>query len=226
MKRGKKIEDLTGRKFSSLAVIKRVGDRHFKCGATERRWLCLCDCGTETEVSSGHLKSGRVKSCGCSRKYRFYPSGKVYISELAKITIKKKEYERISSIWSKMRNRCYNPQDIKYKHYGGRGIEVCDEWKESAIPFYLWAVENGYKDGLTIERKDVNGDYKPSNCCWVTNREQQNNRRNNVFIEYLGERLTIAQWSRVTGLSKETISNRIKKGLPAKKVLGIEVLDE
>ena len=212
IKKGKKVEDLTGQKFNKLTVVRRLKDKIYKCGTVETRWLCCCDCGRETEVSGKNLKSGKVKSCGCLR-------GRKYNSS---VVIDTADFNRIQNIRKLMISRCYNSKNKSFDIYGGRGIEVCREWRESLLAFYIWAKNHGYQANLTIDRIDVNGNYEPDNCRWITMFEQQSNKRNNVYIECLGERHTVAQWARITGLNEETIRNRYKKGLSGKKVLNIE----
>lgn len=122
-----------------------------------------------------------------------------------------KRHTRIYDIWRSMRQRCYNPNTNRYKNYGGKGIKVCDEWRESFEAFYEWAMANGYADNLTIDRKDTNGNYEPNNCRWVTMKEQQNNRLNNHLETYNGETHTIAEWSEITGIKMCTLWARLKK---------------
>jgi len=220
LKRGRKAEDLTGMKFNSLTVLRRAPDRRYKCGTVETRWICQCDCGKETEVSRGHLKSGKVKTCGCSRGER-WQERKLEGERVIKID--KFDYKRIQSIRRKMLDRCNNSNNKSFLLYGGRGITVCKEWIESPLAFYIWAKNHGYEEKLTIDRIDVNGNYEPENCRWISMFDQQSNKRTNIYIECLGEKHTIAQWARITGLDEDTINRRNKKGLPAKKVLGIEV---
>lgn len=203
-------------KFNSLTVLRRAPDRIYKCGTVESRWICLCDCGTETEVSRGNLKSGKAKTCGCSKRMDSQKNRKPFEIDNA-------DFKRLRGIYRKMVERCSNKNHKSFPNYGGRGIEVCKEWLESPLAFCIWAKNHGYNSKLTIDRIDVNGNYEPNNCRWISNFDQQSNKRNNVFIECMGEKHTIAQWSRITGLSEDTIRMRNKKGLPAKKVLEIEV---
>ena len=111
---------------------------------------------------------------------------------------------RLYSIWKTMKSRCNNPKRKDWSCYGGRGIKVCREW-DVFINFYEWAMFNGYKDGLTLDRKDVNKDYSPGNCCWVTRKEQSRNKRNTVYATYNGERKTLAEISEITGISIFTL---------------------
>ena len=145
-----KLNDLTGQRFGRLTVLER----------TELKWLCKCDCGNKKIVAGGHLVSGDTKSCGCLRIKHGMRNTRLY------------------SIWHGMKERCYNTKHKFYKHYGGRGIKVCEEWKNDFQTFADWALSHGYADNLTIDRIDVNGNYEPSNCQWATNAEQQRNKRN------------------------------------------------
>ena len=110
-----------------------------------------------------------------------------------------------------MKTRCYKQSNKDYKHYGGRGIIVCAEWKNDFAAFFKWAKENGYSDDLTLERKDCNGDYCPNNCMWVTIQEQQRNKRNSRRITHNNETRTLAEWAQFVGVSRKTMEYRIKK---------------
>lgn len=123
-----------------------------------------------------------------------------------------KRHTRIYNIWRSMRQRCYNPNTNRYKNYGAKGVIVCDEWRNSFEAFYEWAMQSGYKEGLTIDRKDTNGNYEPTNCRWATQKSQQNNRENNHLLTHNGETHTIAEWSEKTGIKKGTICARLKSG--------------
>lgn len=124
---------------------------------------------------------------------------------------------RLYGIWCAMKRRCFNQNVESYKYYGARGVNVCNEWLDY-IPFRDWALSNGYSDDLSIDRIDVNGDYEPSNCRWADIETQMNNTRSNKRITYNGEKHTIAEWSRITGIHPTTIGSRIRKGLPLDKV--------
>jgi hypothetical protein len=117
---------------------------------------------------------------------------------------------RLYNTWLNMRERCRNPKNPAYQHYGGRGIEVCAEWDDYE-KFRSWAMVNGYKNNLTIDRINVNGNYCPENCRWATVREQQNNRRNNHIVEVDGVIHTISEWARIVGINPATIRRRLKK---------------
>ncbi|HCL4447227.1 TPA: hypothetical protein N2D16_002832 [Clostridium botulinum] len=131
-------------------------------------------------------------------------------------------YSKIYGVHKAMIQRCLNSNDTSYKNYGERGIKVCHEWldKENGfMNFYKWAISNGYEEGLTIERIDVDGNYEPKNCTWITNKEQQNNKRTNVLITYEGETLNMRQWSNTIGISEKIIENRKRRGWAEKDLL-------
>lgn len=118
--------------------------------------------------------------------------------------------KRIYRIWQNMKSRCRNPKVPNYKNYGGRGIKVCDEWQDSS-KFIDWALKNGYRDDLYIDRIDNNGDYEPFNCKWSTRKEQANNKTNSHFITINGDIKTMAQWVDETGIKQATLEQRINK---------------
>src|SRR5699024_7354378 len=118
---------------------------------------------------------------------------------------------KIYAVWRDMKQRCLNPNNQQFDNYGGRGIEIYEDWMV-AKHFIEWAKNNGYKDGLSIDRIDVNGNYEPRNCRWVSMSVQRNNKGTNRVIEYDGKRKTIKEWSRKTGVNHETIRRRLGDG--------------
>lgn len=185
-----------GDRFSRLTIIEEVEMRYGR-----RYFLCKCDCGTIKEIGLNNFNKGKTESCGCLH------------SEITrKRNFKHGLYgTRIHKSWRHMIDRCQNPKDKRFVHYGGRGIKVCSEWQEF-INFYEWAIANGYNDTLTIERKDVDGDYCTDNCMWATCKQQQNNRRNNRYITFQGRTLTSQQWSEELGIAAGTIRFRLDRG--------------
>ena len=159
--------DLTGQRFGRLIAIERVGtDKH-----RNAVWLCQCDCGNTTTVACNELRRGRTNSCGCLGRER---NREAHIKHGGR-------YTRLYGIWRGLRQRCSNPNAKGYCNYGGRGITVCPEWKDFPT-FKKWAHDNGYNNSLTIERIDVNGNYEPSNCRWVTRSEQSQNKQDTIRV--------------------------------------------
>lgn len=190
-----KFVDLTGKKFGRWTVISYKG---------HSRWWCVCECGTERDENGFYLTHGITKSCGCLKR---------------ELTIERSIrhglcHTRLYECWGGMQSRCYNSKKAYYKNYGGRGIKVCDEWlgENGFINFYNWAMANGYRDDLSIDRINVNGNYEPSNCRWATRTQQANNTRSNRFIEYNGEVHTIKEWSCLSGINYQTLISRINRG--------------
>lgn len=190
-----KLDDLTGKKFNMLKVVKRVENSKSGCA----RWQCECDCGNTTIVQGSNLKNGAVKSCGCLISKR--------IKETCGTHLQSKT--RLYGIWGNMIQRCTNPNCKSYKNYGLRKIMVCDDWKKDFNKFYKWAITNGYSENLTIERKNTNKGYTPENCTWISKSEQAKNREFNLKIFYKNETNTLAEWCRKLNLNYKTIYMRI-----------------
>ena len=191
--------DLTGKKFGRLTVLKQSGTKHKECV-----WECMCDCGNKTNVISSNLRKGHTKSCGCLNTER-----------TKQANTKHGLYgTKIHSTYYNMKNRCYNPNYYLYKHYGGKGITVCDEWlgENGLSNFYNWSLKNGYADDKSIDRIDNEKGYCPENCRWTTMKQQQNNRTNNRIITVNGNSHTMKEWSEITGIGYGTIQSRINRG--------------
>lgn len=190
-----KYVDLTGKRFGRLVVLERNGSNNKRITI----WKCLCDCGNITSVIGTSLRRGATRSCGCLCREKVVQS---HITH--NLT-----HSRIYSIYHAMRSRCTNPNNEAYANYGGRGIRVCEEWLDSFENFRDWAFSNGYKDDLTVDRIDNNGNYEPSNCRWITNAEQQKNKRTSRYVTYQGKAKLIDEWSSLTGLPYGVIYKRI-----------------
>ena len=130
-----------------------------------------------------------------------------------------KDNQKIYKVWSGIKQRCFNPNSNRYKNYGGRGISICDEWKNSFETFCKWDLENGYKEGLSIDRIDHEKNYEPSNCRWSDEITQQNNRTNNTLYEYDGETHTLTDWSRIKGINPKTFCTRWRRGYRGKDLM-------
>ena len=129
--------------------------------------------------------------------------------------MKKKRFIDYPLYWrlTRIKSRCYNKNNPRYKDYGGRGITICDEWLNDFMNFYNWAMTNGYKENLTIDRIDVNGNYEPNNCRWVTPKIQSNNKRNNIIVKYNNEKMTLKQWSELLNLNYKMVYFNYKRGI-------------
>lgn len=196
--------DLTGKKFGLLRVVKLRRDLQKDNG--QFVWECLCECGETTNVLTGNLQSGQSKSCGCLKKN---PDSQYKVDEI---------FKAILRVWKGMKNRCNNPNYEHYHNYGGRGIVVCDEWK-SLRAFYEWAINNGYERGLQIDRKDVNGNYEPSNCRWVTPKVNSQNKTNNKPLTINGKTKLISQWAEEIGVTIKTLNDRVSRGWSDEELL-------
>lgn len=190
--------------FGELTVLSRAENKIGKDNRARVQWRCLCSCGNERIILSDALLSGHQISCGCYRKR--------HATEM--FSKHRKTDTRLYAVWSAMKNHCRNKNTYEYVFYGGRGIKVCDEWQNDFMSFYKWAIANGYDESAprgqcTIDRIDCNSNYCPENCRIVTQLQQVNNLRSNHRIEYNGECHTLAEWSRICGISQYKIRNRI-----------------
>lgn len=192
------MKDLTGQRFGRLIAIKPAYKKNRRI-----YWLCKCDCGNEKIVSGGHIGKD-TKSCGCLSKELTIERNKNHrIHAMAKT--------RLYRIWSNIKQRCLNQKANHYDAYGGRGITMCDEWLADFMNFYNWAMANGYREDLTIDRIDNNGNYKPNNCRWVTQYEQCRNTRRSIYITYKGKTQILKDWCTELKLNYQTIRGRINK---------------
>lgn len=196
-----KLENLIGQRFGRLVVVSRVSsDRYTK-------WHCKCDCGNECDVLASNLKNGHTQSCGCLQ------------TETRKTNRLEHGYRhtRIYTVWSKIKGRCFNTKDPRYSSYGGRGIVMCDEWKDNPAAFIEWAYANGYDENAkygetTIDRIDNNKGYSPENCRIANETVQSNNRRTNRKITYKGETHTVAEWARILDVKQSTLITGLNDG--------------
>lgn len=194
--------DISGRQFGRWVVLHEAG----RSNAGKVMWLCRCACGKKERVAGGDLRSGRTKGCKpCSARDKATTHGETKT--------------KLHYTWLRMKDRCYNRNSADYKHYGERGISVCAEWRDTYIAFRDWSLENGYVEGLEIDRIDNNGNYCPENCRWATRRQQTQNTRRNVLIEINGDIKCRAEWARESGLNVNMIARRQQRGLRGEDLL-------
>ena len=195
----KLVNDLTGKRFGRLEVI-----GFHDTGSRKTYYVCQCDCGNVKVIRADALVGGMTKSCGCLKK------------EQDKINLTanhshKMSGTRLYEIWQGMKSRCYKKHDARYGRYGGRGIIVCEEWKNDFKAFYDWAISNGYSNKLTIDRIDNNGNYEPKNCRWATMKEQCNNRNSNINITIGNTTKNLMQWCETFNVDYKTVYARYQR---------------
>lgn len=190
-----KFINLTGMTFDRLAVSERLESKHNKA-----MWKCLCTCGNTVIASTGDLRSGNTKSCGCLRSDRCKEGIHLH-SCVGQLSL---TYESYSSMLS----RCRNPNHSQWSNYGGRGITVCDQWQES-FEFFLKDMGERPSSDYSIDRIDTNGNYHKGNCRWATRKVQNRNKRSNHVIEWNGKTQTLVEWSEELGINRMTLNARI-----------------
>lgn len=187
---------MEGQRFGNLIVLR-------KSKLAGRTWDCICDCCKQTTVDSRNLRSGHTKSCGCARRQTLLTHG----------LYKSSEY----SVWRSLLPRCRNPKSPAYKYYGGRGINVPDEWVSgdgSRSGFEVFLADVGQRPSLahTLDRRDNSKGYSRGNCRWATRKQQMNNMRRNRLLTHDGSTLTVAQWTKLKGLTENLIAGRLRMG--------------
>lgn len=192
--------DRIGHRYSRLLVIERAPNRGG--GDTNARWLCRCDCGRAVVAYGQDLARGKVKSCGCMNAERIMRHG------MARTV----SYRA----WQQMLQRCENPNNVRFGRYGGRGIKVCERWRD--YPAFLADMGDRPK-GYTIERINNDGDYEPGNCRWATIQEQADNTSRTVRLTYNGKTMNVTQWAAETGIPRPTIYTRLRNGWSAEQIL-------
>lgn len=196
----RKPKDLTGKRFGRLCVIKWAGYKSCKNGKHLSMYECKCDCGN-TKILDLHSLDAGTQSCGCLLKEKWKKA----------ITKHGRRYTRLYSIWAAMNKRCGH-----IKNY--YDVTVCKEWKDFNT-FYEWAMNNGYSDKLTIDRIDPYGNYEPSNCRWITRKEQANNKRNTRYYEIEGIKHTVPEWAEIYGVDAEWVRGRLRRGYDIRQAL-------
>lgn len=184
-------KDLIGLRFGRFTVLGLAeGDtRHLK-------WHCLCDCGSRLIVDGGNMTTGRTKSCGCLRSESSASRG--YINDVER---------RAHGAWAGAKQRCFNPKSINFHRYGGRGITMCDKWSKSFSEFL--SDMGPCPDGMTLERKNNDGNYEPGNCIWIPAARQARNRRDTIRITHNGKTQTLKEWAEQTGIPYACLQQRL-----------------
>lgn len=198
-------DHLIGQTFGILTITEILPHIPYK----NRRCMALCGCGVSKKFEINNLIRGFQWHCGRDTHGVIRP-----VKHGLSTT-------RIYKAYTGMIGRCYNADIDNYHNYGARGITVCDEWRNDPMAFYIWSIGHGYQDDLTLERKDVNGNYSPGNCKWATTKEQQNNKRSNVLITYNGETKTVTHWADELGYDSRMLFLRIKRGWTVEEMLTI-----
>lgn len=204
--------DYSGQKYNKLTLLFPTKPAVFNGRKHGFYYMCLCECGNQKEIWSNSVVSGKTKSCGCLNKSK--PSNNI---------THHKSNTKLYHIYKGMKSRCYNTKNKAYPYYGARGIHICEIWlgKDGAKNFIEWAETNGYKEGLSIDRIDVNGNYEPNNCRWVTHHEQMFNRSNSIVLEGVN----ISEYVSKTGIiSRKTAYRRYKDGWNVWDIITIPTL--
>jgi len=201
------IDEYIDKQFGRLTI------KAYKVINSRGHFICLCECGTKKTIRRDSIVDGKTKSCGCLSVDTTIKTHRTHgMSD-----------SRIYKIFHKMHSRCYNPKNERYNRYGGRGINVCEEWLHDFPSFLEWALSNGYDDSLSINRINNDGDYSPENCEWADNHTQMNNTSRNIHVQFRGEIKTLGEWSRELGIGYDVLrgyyrrNNQSLNGIHVKK---------
>ncbi len=197
-----KMIDITGKRFSKLVVKECAGrDKHGKA-----IWRCICDCGNENIIVGSDLRRGHTISCGHAKNLKHGMA-------------RTKNLHPLYKLWVGMKQRCTNPKATAYKDYGGRGIAVCERWRNSFENFLADMEER--PEGTSLNRIDNDGGYSPDNCKWATKVEQGKNQRNNRMLTFEGRTMCLSEWARELDIDRKTIRDRLNRGWSMRKVLKV-----
>lgn len=203
-----------GMKFGKLTVRKIVVNGN----ANQRKYLCDCECGGTKITSEDNLMRGHCRSCGCL--YKGHGGSK-------KKNIFMGSDSKLYRTWGGIKSRCYDRNNNNYHYYGGRGITMCDEWKNDYNTFKEWALHSGYNESggrdCSIDRIDTNGNYDPYNCRWATAKEQANNTRRNIIVEYDGKRMSLSQWADYLKINYSSFMSRWSRGWTMERIANTPV---
>lgn len=207
------IVDIAGQRFNRLVAvcyshIKEYPRSGRNTTLKQPYWVFQCDCGSKVTLSVSSVKAGGSMSCGCWRR----EASRINNTTHGQACSSTGDASRLYRIWAQMKRRCSLPTVKSYHRYGGRGIRVCDEWTNSFVTFEQWALANGYKSNLTLDRRDNDGHYEPDNCRWVTMVVQANNRKTSKLVVYHGETMTVAELARLEDINQATLRYRLSHG--------------
>lgn len=192
-------QQMIGQKFNKMTVIAEVG----RDSSRRIKYLCRCECGNTRVLLGTTLRQGGGKGCvHCEKAAAPLKHGAT--ADGSK--------DRLYSIWCSMKSRCNNPAHKNYNHYGGRGIKICTEWEEDFPTFRDWALTHGYKENLTIDRRNNNGNYTPDNCWWATQSQQMNNTNRCRYVTIGDVTMSLTRWCQHYGISVHSVRQRISRG--------------
>lgn len=189
-------KNLSGLKFGRLTVIRENG----RTAQNNVIWLCKCDCGKEVSVASSDLITKHTSSCGCLKKE----------SSINRFTTHGQTKTPLYRVWASMIQRCYYPKSKSFKSYGEKGVTVCDEWRDFD-GFYNWAINNGYKETLSIDRVDCKGNYSPDNCQWIPLSLNREKHRDSIMLNHQGEERPLKTWCDKLNLPTQTVRRFFRK---------------
>lgn len=211
-----RIKNIIGNRYGKLIVIEKTEERK----NNKVVWKCRCDCGNITYSVKSQLDSGYKKSCGCLREDNKFKVFNVPVNKKPILINNINIYNtRLYKIYRGIKDRCYNSNNKSYKYYGSKGIKLCDNWKDYFEEFYKWSLNNGYSDELTIDRIDNNGSYEPNNCRWVSQKVQCNNKSNNAYVKYKGQKYTYSEFEYKFKIPQKNISKLIKRGYKIEEIV-------
>jgi hypothetical protein len=205
-------ENIIGKRYGKLIVLYFDGVATYKCGTIRDYVVCKCDCGRETRCLLNSIKNGHTSSCGCIHS--------PYAIRL--VPVKGIPISKIRRIWNNVKYRVTNEDGVNYKNYGERGIKMCVEWDMDLVAFYNWCVKTGWRKDLQIDRINVDGDYEPSNCRWVTDHFQRRNKRETLYLEYEGVKKPLIEWCDQFNIPYNKIYRKYKKGRLANELFKIK----
>ena len=205
--------DISGKRFGNLVAIEREQDVVQPNGRRNGRrrvvYKCRCDCGNIVTVRADHLRSGATKSCGCMQRELLS----------SRQTTHGQSKTHLYGVWNSMKSRCYNSATQFFYRYGGRGITVCDEWRNDFESFRSWSEATGYRDGMTLDRKDNDLGYSSDNCRWTDRVTQANNRSSNRMLTLDGETHNVTEWAAIIGADPRKLFNRVYAGWSDAEIL-------